>query len=139
METLTVPGTLDSLDDIGAFIMAASKAAGFETKIAYRLRLAVDEIATNVITHGYEEAGITGDVMLSSELSDTALTVVLEDTAAEYDPTTRDVPDSLDLPLEERPIGGLGIFLTIRNVDSFGYERRGDRNRYTFVMNLPQH
>ena len=64
---------------------------------------------------------------------------MLEDSAEEYDPTTRDVPDSLDLPLEERPIGGLGIFLTIRNVDSFRYERCDNRNRYTFVMNLPTH
>jgi serine/threonine-protein kinase RsbW len=137
METLTVPGILDSLSVIGAFVMDAAKNAGLDTRPAYRLRLAVDEIATNVITHGYEEAGKDGSVYLTATADSAALTIILEDTADPYDPTTRAHPDSLDLPLEERPIGGLGIFLTIRNVDKFDYERRGDRNRYTFVMHLP--
>ena len=57
MESLTVSGTLDSLKTIAAYVLSAAENAGLEKKPAYKLRLAVDEIATNIIVHGYEEAG----------------------------------------------------------------------------------
>lgn len=63
--------------------------------------------------------------------------VVFEDTATPFDPLARELPDGKDLalPLKERKIGGLGIFLTVRGMDEFSYERTGDRNRNIFKMN----
>ncbi|MGA9380780.1 MAG: ATP-binding protein, partial [Phormidium sp.] len=54
MEQLTVPGTLDSLSKISDYVLSAASAAGLDKKASYKLRLAVDEIATNVIVYGYE-------------------------------------------------------------------------------------
>ena len=138
MEPLTVPGTLDSLTIIGQYVNAAAAAAGLDKKVAYRLRLAVDEIATNIIVHGYEEAGRTGAVLVRAALDQAALTITLEDTAVPFDPRHRLRPDQIDLPIEERPIGGLGVYLTTENVDRFEYEYVGNRNRNIFVMNRPQ-
>jgi anti-sigma regulatory factor (Ser/Thr protein kinase) len=45
--------------------------------------------------------------------------------------------DELNLPLEERSIGGLGIFLVLKGVDTFRYERINEHNRNIFVMNRP--
>ena len=137
MERLAVPGILDSLTDIGAYVMQAAKEAGFEQKTAYKLRLAVDEIATNVITHGYEEAGLVGEVWLEATIDATALTLTLEDSGLPYEPDMDVIPDSITQPLDQRPIGGLGIFLTVRSVDEFRYEQLENGNRYIFVMNLP--
>lgn len=139
MISLTLPATLDSLDEIGKYVVAATSAAGLETKPAYGLRLAVDEIATNIITHGYEEAGISGNVSVSGELTDASLAIVLEDSGVPFDPLSRKLPDEdeLNLPLEERDIGGLGIFLVLKGVDSFSYEFRDGKNRNIFVMNRP--
>ena len=64
MQTLTLPGTLESLKPIREQVMAAAEEAGLENKAANRLILAVDEIATNVIMHAYEEAGRDGDIGL---------------------------------------------------------------------------
>lgn len=135
MDPLTVPGTLDSLGAIAGYVKAASAAAGLGKKAAYRLRLAVDEIATNIITHGYAEAGLEGVVGLWAEIDEKTLTISIEDTGVAYDPRQRETPDDLDLPLEQRQIGGLGVYLAIQSVDKFLYERVGDRNRYTFIMN----
>ena len=52
MDGLTVGATLESLSAIGAFIRDAAAEAGLDSRAAYRLRLAVDEMATNIIVHG---------------------------------------------------------------------------------------
>ncbi|MBI5647351.1 MAG: ATP-binding protein [Ignavibacteriae bacterium] len=137
MERIAVPGILDSLTDIGAFIMEASDEAGLDKRTAYKLRLAVDEIATNIITHGYEEAGREGDIVLDARIDDATLTITMEDSGVPYEPDVDTVPDSINQSLDERPIGGLGIFLTVRSVDDFRYEQLEDGNRYIFVMNRP--
>jgi len=135
MDEIIVPGTLESLDEVGAFVMSVSEIHGLEKRQAYRLRLAVDEITTNIITHGYQEAGLSGDVRLESEFDGTAVIVRIYDTGSSYDPgDSMDVGD-LKRPLEDRPIGGLGVFLSIQSVDRFSYERKNGVNCHTFVVN----
>lgn len=139
MKTLCLPASLDALDPIAAYIVEAATKAGLDPRSAYNLRLAVDEIATNIITHGYEEAGLHGDITVSGDLSEASLTVVLEDSGIPFDPLSQELPseDDLKLPLEERSIGGLGIYLVLKGVDAFRYERVGEHNRNIFVMNRP--
>jgi serine/threonine-protein kinase RsbW len=137
MESLVVPGVLDSLGTIGKYVLEAATSAGLDRKASYRLRLAVDEIATNAITHGYEEAGLRGSLTVQAEMDEASLTLTLEDTAGAFDPRTLSRPRSLDLPLDERPIGGLGVYLTLQGVDGFRYERIGNRNRNIFTMRRP--
>jgi serine/threonine-protein kinase RsbW len=135
MEPLTVPGTLDSLVLIRRYVKAAATQAALDRKRSYRLALAVDEIATNIIKHGYHEAGRTGDVVVCSTVDENALTIVLEDTAVPFDPRHATRPEQIDLPLADRPIGGLGIFLAMENVDGFDYEFVNGRNRNIFLVN----
>ena len=139
MESLKVSGKLESLSAIAQYVMAAAKTAGLDKKASYKLRLAVDEIATNIITHGYEEAGLEGEVQLQAKIDDKTLTLWIEDTGEAYDPTKKKTvaEEMLNRPLEERPIGGLGVYLAIEGVDKFIYERVGDRNRNIFVVNRP--
>lgn len=128
-----MPGTLDALETIADYVKDAAAQAGLERREAYRLRLAVDEIATNVVVHGYEEQGLSGTIRVSADLDDVRLTVCLEDSAPEYDPTSAPEPD-LTVSLEARPVGGLGVFLTLQGVDEFRYERDGDVNRNLFTV-----
>ncbi|MBI2378352.1 MAG: anti-sigma regulatory factor [Deltaproteobacteria bacterium] len=137
MEPLTLPGNLDSLTAVRDYVKTAAQAAGLDKKVTYRLVLAVDEVATNVVVHGYEEAGLSGPVTISADLSSTALTLVLEDTGIEYDDTRRAAPKDLDKPIEEREIGGLGVFLAVEGVDEYTYQRIDGKNRRTFVMKRP--
>jgi len=133
-ELLTVPGNLDALDDIAAYVLNAATTAGLDRKSAYRLRLAVDEIATNIVMHGYDAAGMQGAIWVQATLLPKTLTIVLEDEAPEYDPLSTPTPDDLDAPIAERQIGGLGVYLTLRGVDEFHYERAAGRNRNVFTM-----
>ena len=81
MEPLTVPAALDALSTIGRYVVDAAAAAGLDKRASYRLRLAVDEIATNIIEHGYQEAGESGDVVIRADILDGELAIVIPDLA----------------------------------------------------------
>jgi phosphoserine phosphatase RsbU/P len=134
MQTLILPASLDSLSAIGHYVMEAASAADIDQKAAYRLRLAVDEIATNAIVHGHAGAAHTGALHVQALIAEPALTIILEDTGMPFDPRQAPPPENLDAPLEERCIGGLGLYLTLQGVDECHYERIGERNQHAFVM-----
>lgn len=115
--------------------MAAASTAGLSKKTSYKLRLAVDEIATNIIIYGYEGAGRGGVLAMNADLDEQSLTISVEDTGVPYDPTQELVPDDLAEPIEQRRVGGLGIYLATQSVDKFIYERVGDKNRNIFIVN----
>ena len=136
MAELRVAATLGELGPIGAFVMDAARDAGLSSRAANRLRLAVDELATNVIVHGrpLEHSG-DETIRLVAEIDDGNLTITMEDRGPEFDPRAHAVPyDQLAKPLDQRPIGGLGVFLAVRSVDHFHYARVGDTNRSVFVV-----
>lgn len=117
MEPFIVPATLGALSPIGKYVLDAATSAGLDKKVAYRLRLAVDEIATNAVVHGHAELNPPGVLQVLAELGPHALSIILEDTGDPYDPRQAPRPEHLDQPLEDRPIGGLGVYLVLQGVD----------------------
>jgi serine/threonine-protein kinase RsbW len=69
---------------------------------------AVDELVTNVIEHGYDNG--PGDIEVTVDTASGRATIRIADHAPAYDPTAHAEP-LLDLPLELRPLGGMGIHL----------------------------
>ena len=138
MEKRSLPAVLDSLAEIRRYVKEAAERAGIEEARAYQLQLAVDEIATNIILYGYKGASASAVISIGSEMSDDALVITLKDWATAFDPRTMQMPEAEDLarPLEERKIGGLGIFLAIQGVDRFDYRREGDRNFNIFEVRI---
>jgi anti-sigma regulatory factor (Ser/Thr protein kinase) len=141
MPTLTVPGELASLDAIGDFVLDQARLAGLDKQATYQLRLAVDELATNSIIHGYQENNVSGAVTVSADVDEHSLAIVVEDTAVPYNPLQRDlecVEENFEKPLAERPIGGLGIFFVRQAVHEFRYEWREGRNRNVLIVHRPK-
>ena len=138
MATLRVDASLEALSDIGAFVVKAAEEAGLEKRASYRLRLAVDEIATNIVMHGQNGQAVADAVVdVASIVDDDHLTIVLEDAGPAFDPLSHALPQDEDLskPMQEKPMGGLGVFLAIRGVDQFRYERTATGNRNVFIVN----
>jgi len=134
---LIVEGELDSLKEIAKYVMSAADSIGLDKKASYGLRLAIDEIATNIIVHGYEESQIEGVIKIFADINETTLTITLEDSGIPYDPTSKAPQEDLDVPIEQRQIGGLGVYLALQNVDAFRYKRTEMSNVNIFVMNRP--
>lgn len=137
-ETISFPGTVDSLEPLRDCVGEKAEKAGLSKKAIFNLKLAIDEIATNIILYGYEAAGLQADIELTSELTDNELIITLSDVAQPFDPLARDLPtdEDLRLSLEERQIGGLGIFLTVNGVDDFAYQYSEGKNINSFTMKL---
>jgi len=138
-ETQLFEASVDALEPIRDFVTEKSIAAGADNKKNYMLCLAIDEIATNIMRYGYPRAGISdGVINVSITTGNGSLTVVLEDSAMPFNPLEQSVPTEEDMskPLEERPIGGLGIMLAKQSVDEYKYEFIGNKNRNIFIINI---
>lgn len=105
---------LDELAAIRRFVEGAAVDLGADLDAIADMLLAVTEVVTNIIVHGYE--GASGIIELTVSKPGTALVVRLRDHAPPFDPTATPVPDHT-LPLEQRPLGGMGVFLTIALLD----------------------
>ena len=92
MEPLIVDGKLQALGAIRQYVMAAAAQAGLNKRRSYDLALAVDEVATNIVTHGYDEAGLAGSIAVKAGVDQHALVLTLEDAAGACDPTKRPPP-----------------------------------------------
>ena len=90
--------------------------AGFDERALYEIQLAVDEACANVVDHAYQGAD-PGDIEVSCCLDDQILTVQVRDWGTGFDLTSVADPD-LDAPLEERTLGGLGLFLVRQVMDN---------------------
>lgn len=133
MDSLTVAGKLEAITAITDYVRTAAATADLTEKTTYYLSLAVDEIATNIVLHGYEEAGLQGELTITAVLQPKTLKIILEDSGCTYDPRQVAAPD-LERPLHEREPGGLGIYLALRSVDKFQYSQHQGRNRSTFII-----
>ncbi len=125
MQTLTVPASVESLSALRRFLAQVSAGIGRDDQAVYDLKLAVDEIATNAITHGGAGQREPGTFTLSAETTPDALTVTLEDYGERFDSRTA--------PYHPPP-GNWGVRLAIEGVDRFEYQRDGERNRNIFVL-----
>lgn len=101
------------------------------------MSVALDEVLSNIIAHGFAGRGDGGDgaVSIEVELRSDRLCVTLTDNGKPFNPLEMSAPDTA-LPMEERQIGGLGIHLARRMVDDVAYQRRADRNVVTLAKLL---
>lgn len=128
MDDVIVAASPDSLPVIRNYVTEAAAAAGLDTKATSRLFLAVYEIAANALQHRNAVAPDHGVLRLQAQSDPQALTLILEDAGAPYDPRRDPAPSHGDASLEDR------VYLAIQGVDEFHHERVGEWNRNILVM-----
>ncbi|MDR3376389.1 MAG: ATP-binding protein [Ancalomicrobiaceae bacterium] len=121
------PADLSFLPELLGFVETAA-AAVLPPKAVMEVVLAAEEVLMNIITHAYPGGG--GEVRIGVEFqaAPRALRLIVADDGIAFDPLTAPDPE-IDIPLEQRQIGGLGILLAMRMMDQIVYERRGGENR----------
>jgi serine/threonine-protein kinase RsbW len=114
---------------------AYAEATGLPSRVAYRLAVVCEELATNVAMHG--AGGEDGATYVEVTVDRTAdgLRFSVEDDGRPFDPLARAKPDT-GLNLDEREIGGLGIHFVRSLVKDISYERLGRINRLTAVLDI---
>ena len=101
--------------------------------IAYAVNLSVDELLTNTISYGYED-GDRHRIDITVRMDGSVMVVEITDDGMPFDPSGARKPDT-EASLEDRPIGGLGVFLVHRMMDSFQYRRSRGHNIVTLTKN----
>lgn len=129
---LEVPATVGALGDIAAFVLRLAGRAGLGKRAMYRIRLAVDELATNIVMHGYR--GGDGRITVRGCSGPDGVRIVIEDTAPAFDPVAGRLPPAAGVPPQRRRVGGLGIHLALTSVDAYHYARRDSRNISTLTV-----
>lgn len=100
---------------------------------AYMIHLVVEEIVVNIVDYAYPEGNGYLEVRINNDNKE--LTIEFRDHGIPFNPLEQSMPD-LDIPLEERSIGGLGIFLTKEMMDNVEYRYEQGENILIIKKNL---
>ena len=117
--TMVYPAQYNVLDDVRDFVERNAETYGLDSTGVYAVQLAVDEAFTNIIEHAYggecaEEIECTCQITLNG------LVIILKDCGSPFDPSEVPEPD-LNSDLEDRQVGGLGLFFIRRLMDEVQY------------------
>jgi anti-sigma regulatory factor (Ser/Thr protein kinase) len=133
-QTISITRGLEDLPRVMAAVDEFCESISASRQDAHSLRLAIEEAVSNVLQHGY--GGLPRPVNLSMETTQPGrVRAVVTDRAPPFNPLSRPEVDT-GQPLEERPIGGLGVHLVKKLMDAIHYERRDGQNILTMELSL---
>ena len=122
------------MDTIRGFATQAARDAGMDDSETYAVELAVDEACTNIIEHAYQGEN-RGEIECTCDSNNVCLTVIIRDHGKPFDPSTVVTPD-LDADIDNRVVGGLGVFLMKRCMDEVQFEPLGEAGNVLTMVKL---
>jgi sigma-B regulation protein RsbU (phosphoserine phosphatase) len=126
---LTLPNDVSQTPRLAEFVEQVCEAVGLATTDTMQVNLAIEEAVVNVMNYAYPK-GQEGIIDILAEANDSRMKFTITDGGQPFDPTTMAEVDTT-LSAEERSIGGLGIHLIRRYMDSINYERIDNKNILT--------
>lgn len=140
-QKLSLEAKIENLDEVNGFVESHLEEAGCSMKQIMQIGLAVEEVYVNIAHYAYSDKDVDGkpipdtgtgpaDIILNVDDSKILLTFV--DEGMEYDPLKKEDPDTT-LSIEEREIGGLGIFMVKKVMDEVSYRYEGGKNILTLT------
>ena len=133
-DSITLRNDVRQVTELNSFVKSVTGRLGMSKGRADKLRLAVEEIAVNVMKYAYPE-GSEGLLDVSARSDGSRLAFVVTDSGEPFDPTSVPPADT-DQPADKRSPGGLGILLARSIADSIGYERKDGKNILTIGMDI---
>jgi anti-sigma regulatory factor (Ser/Thr protein kinase) len=124
--SLELANRTEELVRLGPFVREFGSAQRLPTDVTEAVQLALEEIVTNVIRHGFDDAG-PHTIRIRLERDGNGVSAVVEDDGRAFDPLSRPVP-AIAEPIERRSVGGLGLWLVRNNMDQLHYRRERDKN-----------
>ena len=131
---LSLHNDIQQIHQLETFMETIATDMNLDPALALNLNLALEEAVTNVISYAYPK-GTDGLVEIDALLQEKSLEFIITDSGTPFDPTAR--PDAdITLSVEERPIGGLGIYLVRQIMDEIHYSREDGKNRLLLIKKL---
>lgn len=130
---LTVDRKLPELIRVNREITAFMEQYPVSEDCRFDVLVSVEEMVSNIIRHG--AAGTQSPITLRARMTSEAMEIQLEDEGPAFNPLAHPQP-RFDLPLQERSLGGLGIFIVRQLMNTVHYERRNGNNCFTMARRL---
>lgn len=128
---ITRAAELESLQVFRGFITECCARYDIPSDVVLDLKLAVDEACTNIIKHGYKGMD-PGSVILSFRIEPDRILVQITDFGHVFEPVEAPKPD-VEAALEDRELGGLGLYLIYQTMDNIDYQSSEEGNTLTFT------
>lgn len=132
---LTVANRPEEIARLLSAFEAFGDEAGLSAKVVRHVMLAMEEAVLNTINYGFPDGG-DHVISIDVEVADGALVCDIRDRGIAFDPLTEAPVPDLDGTIMERRIGGLGIHILKKVMDSLCYRREGDVNRMHMIKKL---
>ena len=130
--TLNMEAQLDEIERIHAAVSILSKAENWPPELLFQIQLVLEEIGTNIIKYGKDgETETEIQITLTSESK--SLTMEIVDSGTPFDPLADAPAPDLDSEVQDRPIGGLGVYLVRELMDEASYRREDGKNKLTLI------
>ena len=133
-KTIILANDITEISRLAQFVDEVGEEFSLAPDITFNLNLVLEEAVVNVINYAYPKEEHQ-HIYLSAKLHEDSIVLVLTDTGKEFDPTMAPEAD-ITLSAEERPIGGLGIFLIRQIMNEVKYERIEGKNVLTLEKKL---
>ncbi len=130
---LTVPAEKSQLSRVSGFVEDFLDEVGCPLRTRMQIALTVEEIFVNIASYAYPEGA--GEARIDVAAENGVLTLTFADGGVAYDPTEKPDPD-LTLSAEKRQIGGLGVYLVKKTMDSVSYRRENGQNILTVTKKI---
>jgi len=127
---MTIGSDIEVIPFVSVRFEGAMKEHGFGPEEILDTQLAVEEVITNIILHGYE--GKCGEIHISCTITPGRVGIQVTDSAQPFDPLSIPEPD-LEENMEDRKIGGLGVYLLRQVMDEISYRYEDGKNILTMV------
>jgi len=131
---ITRAAELESLKVFREFITEYCSKFNVPDDVVLDLKLAVDEACTNIITHGYKGMD-PGSIILCFWITSKRILLQITDFGHEFEPEEAPQPD-LEAALDDRELGGLGLYLIYQTMDNIDYQSSEAGNTLTFTKFL---
>ena len=131
--TLVLKNEIAELSRLAEAIESHGASRGWSMKCIMNTTLSLDELVTNIVSYGYQGTD-EHEIRVTLTEQDRALMVVLEDDGIAFNPFSEAAMPDLEASVEERRIGGLGVYFVKSLMDEVSYERRDEWNRITLIQ-----
>jgi serine/threonine-protein kinase RsbW len=125
--SVTLANDQSEVEKLSRLVEAFAEVHGLPLQSIFSVNLALDEVVTNIIRYAYNDNGGPHPIVVRLTFEGGVLAARVEDDGRAFNPLDAPAPD-IDAPIEERPIGGLGIHLARSMMDSLEYRRDDGRN-----------
>lgn len=130
MRELTLEAKIDNIPAVTEFVEQILSEMGCPMKAQIQIDVAVDELFTNISQYAYKPGTGSATVRVEKEADPAAAVITFIDQGRPYDPLKHEDPD-ITLSAEERPVGGLGIFMVKKTMDEVSYKYENGQNMLT--------